>query len=320
MPYAARQSVFVLISSLKFEISCETWVRASPVNCAAAGSCVSWLRLSRAAVRCRFTASVSTDCAPAEGCCPAWACAGGVVCAGSLGVGVVAGLGLAVVLLGDCADALAAGVDGLAAAAAAAALALADGSSAPGDGVLPPVEAANAVRCVRTSCSLALAASSRPGAAFDAVLPVVPAAPGSGAPVVPSPPSSSVRIRSAAASSVLALVLLLPAGAEDLPADADDERCSAVMCRFNSATRLFAVPVNDAAGISFNAASALRRCSFEELCAPAGREAEGVCEGVGLVCCAQLPTGIASSADAAIAVVQLAVERFIAWLLPEQKT
>jgi hypothetical protein len=233
-------------------------------------------------------------------------------------VGLVAGLGLAVVLPGDCADGLSAGVDGLAAAAAAAALALADGSSALGDGVLSPVEAANAVRCVRTSCSLALAASSRPGAAFDADLPVVPAAPGSGAPVVPSPPSSSVRIRSAAASSVLALVLLLVAGAEDFPAD--DERCSAVMCRFNSATRLFAVPVNDAAGISLNAASALRRCSFDELCAPAGREAEGVCEGVGLVCCAQLPTGIASSADAAIAVVQLAVERFIAWLLPEQNT
>ena len=134
---------------------------------------------------------------------------------------MVAGLVAVVVLLGDC-DGLADGVDGLAAAAAAAALALADGSSAPGDGVLPPIEAANAVRWVRTSCSLALAASSRPGAAFEVVLPVVPAAPGSGAPVVPSPPSSSVTIRSAAASSVLALVLLLPAGAEDVPAD--DER------------------------------------------------------------------------------------------------
>jgi hypothetical protein len=60
----------------------------------------------------------------------------------------------------------------------------------------------------------------------------------------------------------------------------------------------------------------LRRSSFAELCAPAGLEV--VCEDAGLVCCAQLPTGIASSADAAIAVVQLAVERFIAWLLPEQ--
>ena len=71
---------------------------------------------------------------------------------------------------------------------------------------------------------------------------------------------------------VLALVLLLPAGAEGLPAN--DERSSAVMCRFNSATRLFAVPVNDAAGISFNAASAFRRCSFDELWSSAGREAK----------------------------------------------
>jgi hypothetical protein len=69
--------------------------------------------------------------------------------------------------------------------------------------------------------------------------------------------------------------------------------------------------------MSFNAASALRRSSFAEVCAPAGLEAV-VCEGVGLACCAQVPTGIASSADAAIAVAQLAGERFIAWLLPEQ--
>ena len=119
--------------------------------------------------------------------------------------------------------------------------------------------------------------------------------------------------------SVLGLVL--PADADDDLPD-DDVRWSAVMCRFNSATRPFAAPVKDAAGMSSNADSALRRSSFVELCAPAGLEAV-VCEGVGLVCCglvccAQVPTGIASSADAAIAVVQLAGERFIAWLLPEQ--
>jgi hypothetical protein len=43
--------VLVVISSLKFEISCDTCVRESPVSCAAAGSWVSWLSVSRAAVR-----------------------------------------------------------------------------------------------------------------------------------------------------------------------------------------------------------------------------------------------------------------------------
>ena len=91
LAYDARHSVLVVISSLKFEISCETCVRASPVSCAAAGSWVSWLRLSRAAVRCRLTASVSTDAADG-GCCSGGCCAAGA--AGSVGVGVVAGLGL----------------------------------------------------------------------------------------------------------------------------------------------------------------------------------------------------------------------------------
>ena len=49
--YDERQSVFVVISSLKLLINCDTCVRASPDSCAAAGSCVSWLRVSRAAVR-----------------------------------------------------------------------------------------------------------------------------------------------------------------------------------------------------------------------------------------------------------------------------
>jgi len=89
--YAAFQSFCVVISWLKFEISCETCVRASPVSCAAAGSWVSWLRLSRAAVKCRLTASVSTDAADG-GCCSGCCCAAGA--AGSVGVGVAAGLGL----------------------------------------------------------------------------------------------------------------------------------------------------------------------------------------------------------------------------------
>jgi len=89
--YDARHSLLVVISSLKFEISCETCVRASPVSCAAAGSWVSWLRLSRAAVKCRLTASVSTDAADG-GCCSGCCCAAGA--AGSVGVGVAAGLGL----------------------------------------------------------------------------------------------------------------------------------------------------------------------------------------------------------------------------------
>lgn len=49
--YEARQSTLVVISSLKLLINCDTCVRASPVSCAAAGSCVIWLRVSRAAVR-----------------------------------------------------------------------------------------------------------------------------------------------------------------------------------------------------------------------------------------------------------------------------
>ena len=49
--YDARHSVVVVISSLKFAISCDTCVRASPVSCAAAGNCVIWLSESRAAVR-----------------------------------------------------------------------------------------------------------------------------------------------------------------------------------------------------------------------------------------------------------------------------
>jgi len=59
--YEARQSVCVVISSLKFEISCDTWVRASPLNCAAAGSCVISLSVLRASVRC-LRATCSSGC------------------------------------------------------------------------------------------------------------------------------------------------------------------------------------------------------------------------------------------------------------------
>ena len=56
----ARQSAFAVISSLKLAISCDTWVRASPVSCAAEGSCVSCASESRAAVRCRLATSSSS--------------------------------------------------------------------------------------------------------------------------------------------------------------------------------------------------------------------------------------------------------------------
>lgn len=51
LAYGSRQLAFVVISSLKFVISCETWVRASPESCAAAGSCVTSLSVLRASVR-----------------------------------------------------------------------------------------------------------------------------------------------------------------------------------------------------------------------------------------------------------------------------
>jgi hypothetical protein len=50
--YAGCQSVCVVISSLKFEISCEICVRASPWSFEASGICVNWLSASRAALRC----------------------------------------------------------------------------------------------------------------------------------------------------------------------------------------------------------------------------------------------------------------------------
>src|SRR5690242_3881363 len=58
-------------------MSCETWVRASPLSCAAAGSCVIWLSVSLAVTRWRCAASVSTcaaaavDGCAAGDCCPA---------------------------------------------------------------------------------------------------------------------------------------------------------------------------------------------------------------------------------------------------------
>src|SRR6185436_8992851 len=55
--YDARQFDCVVISSLKFEMICDTCVRASPCSLAASGSDVSWLSDSRAAVRCSFAAA-----------------------------------------------------------------------------------------------------------------------------------------------------------------------------------------------------------------------------------------------------------------------
>jgi hypothetical protein len=151
--------------------------------------------------------------------------------------------------------------EGVAAALAAAALAPADGSSALGvlasffglfgvfGVLLLPIDPAKAVRCVRTSWSLPRVVSSSVAVADlpDGLVPVVPAAGGVVAPVVPSAPSSSVRIRSAAATSFWAAAL---------SAVAEDDFPRFEMCRFNSATLLFVVPVSDAAGISFKAVSA----------------------------------------------------------------
>lgn len=183
---------------------------------------------------------------------------------GSLGVAADA-LALALadgVALADADGVLLADADGV---ALADALALDDGSSLLG--VLAPVEpvplieAANAVRCVRTSCSLLFALSSSVAglsAGLALVEPEVPVA-------LPAP-MSSPRMRSAAATSVLQFALV-----DDLPADADDEDeeddeafASVAMCRLSSATLVLVVPVSDAAGISFNAASALLRCSLAE--------------------------------------------------------
>src|SRR5688572_1965197 len=94
LAYVARHSVWVVISSLKFVMISETCVRASPVNCAASGSCVIWLSVSRASVRCRFAASLST--LPLVGAADGsvGVVGGGVVvggCAGGVAGGWVAG-------------------------------------------------------------------------------------------------------------------------------------------------------------------------------------------------------------------------------------
>ena len=62
-------------------------------------------------------------------------------------------------------------------------------------------------------------------------------------------------MRSAAATSVLQFAV--PAGADAvLPGAGDADLFSIARWRFSSATLVLAVPVSDAAGISFNAASA----------------------------------------------------------------
>ena len=166
---------------------------------------------------------------------------------------MAAGEADALALAGDAVLALALAGD------AVAALADALGSSLLGAGAEPPpIDAAKAVRCVRTSCSLVRADSSRvidaasllPVVVFGAVAvePEVPAVAEAPAPVVLAPPSSSEMIRSAAATSLLQSVARaeVPDG---LPADVS----SALICFFSSATRAFVVPVNDAAGMSASA-------------------------------------------------------------------
>jgi hypothetical protein len=148
--------------------------------------------------------------------------------------------------------------------------AAADGSLAPGSGdgalaeppLVPDIAAANAVTCVRTSISLDFVVSSRVTEVFDPdfdpVAPVAPVVPvGALAPLAEAEPSSSVRILSIAATSVLQLlfpraVVFDPAALAGALAVADDFS-SAFRCRFNSATRLFA-RAGIVSGMSFRAA------------------------------------------------------------------
>ena len=125
----------------------------------------------------------------------------------------------------------------------------------------PLIAAANAVMCVRTSCSLVRADSSSvidaSGSALVvlgavAVEPLVPTGAAAVAPVVLVLPSSSVRMRSAAATSVLQLAPPRPAAAPDAGC-CDAARSRALKCRFSSATRVFDVPVSYAAGMSASA-------------------------------------------------------------------
>jgi hypothetical protein len=170
---------------------------------------------------------------------------------------VPAGAAEALVLAGD-ADAL-----------ADAAVSLLDAGA---EAEAPLIDAAKAVRCVRTSCSLVRADSSSvidaelllPVVVFGAVAvePDVPAVADAPAPVALSAPSNSEMIRSAAATSLLQFALDFADAPDDFEADCS----SALICFFSSATRVFVVPVNEAAGISPRADCARRRCSFADPC------------------------------------------------------
>jgi hypothetical protein len=214
-------------------------------------------------------------------------------CAGSVGVGAGS--------VGEVAGAALPGDDE---AAAADADRLVSGSEALADPALPLMAAANAVMWVRTSCSFVRAGSSSVVAAPSReVVPAVPAVPvGAVAPVARSVPRSSVKVRSIAATGAAQLALLrsveraLVAGVPLALADCS----SALICRFRSATRVLAVPVNEAAGMSFRAALALLRCSCAWASEPAGRL---VVEAAGGVCCAAVEAGTASSVTAAHAIV-----------------
>jgi len=106
--YAAFQSFCVVISWLKFEISCETCVRVSPCSFDASGIAASWLRDSRASLRCCFAASRSAwPAGAADGC----ADCGSVVCGVALAGGCCSLCGVA--LAGGCSlCGVALGVDG----------------------------------------------------------------------------------------------------------------------------------------------------------------------------------------------------------------
>ena len=82
-----------------------------------------------------------------------------------------------------------------------------------------------------------------------AVEPVVPVGAGVAAPVELAGSSSSLRMRSAAAASLVQFALRAVVPADDFCA-----ACSrAFKWRFSSATRVFAVPVSDVSGMSASA-------------------------------------------------------------------
>jgi hypothetical protein len=331
LAYDACQSSFVVMSSLKFVMSCDTCVRGSPLSCAAAGSCVSWLSVSRASVNERLAASGSDDPAAAV-CDGAGADEGGCAEDGLAGADGLAAAGVAgdVIVLDVVVDAggVDAGVAGLAPAGSVLAAAAAVVLSGLGD--VPLIPAANAVRWLRTSMSFVRVPSSSVTAvaAFEplAVVPLVPAVAG-GADVAAgvSLPTSVARILSAAAMSVAQFADLSAEPFVALVASLPAARSSAVMCRLRSAICVLVRPVTADGSMLSSAAFACRRCSCGDAavglgvlgvaavggCGAGDCCAAGGCWDVGGgAACAQPLTGRPISAAAAKAVVNC-VERFI---------